>query len=276
MGVNSLSTIVSIRSWNNCHFNFIHQWWILNHGINLDVTTLTFGSWPKQGLAKVRAKWEGWESHFMLLRMWKSVREWSLTLPSEFSLWELKSWRILKSSECDCKSQNSLDFKVPYIIEKMLELECLKWAHMTHLDTSNTSYGQKKGQESNWQFGFQPQKVGNHLDFLVCRWHATYLWNAFDEGYNFASNLISIKGFHTKSWVPKVSKITKIPTLGILKLPLGSPRTKWHLSASLVARHIVYYKGEGDGFPQVRAVMSLVSPWLPAVQSVHQNVPTTT
>jgi hypothetical protein len=30
-----------------------------------------------------------------------------------------------------------------------LELRCLKWARMTHLDTSNTSYGQKKGQESN-------------------------------------------------------------------------------------------------------------------------------
>ncbi len=26
-----------------------------------------------------------------------------------------------------------------------------------------------------------------------------------------------------------------------------------------MARHIVYYKGEGDGFPQVRAVVSVVS-----------------
>jgi hypothetical protein len=28
-------------------------------------------------------------------------------------------------------------------------------------------------------------------------------------------------------------------------------------------RHKVYYKGEGDDFPQVRAVVSLVSPSLP-------------
>jgi hypothetical protein len=145
MGVNSLSTIVSIRSWNNCHFNFTHQWWILNHGINLDVTTLALASRPRQGYAKVRTKWEGRESHFMLLGVWESVREWSLTLPSEFSLWELESWWILKSLEWDCKGQNPLDFKIPYIIEKLLELKCLKWAHMTHLDTSNTSYGQKKG-----------------------------------------------------------------------------------------------------------------------------------
>ncbi len=35
-------------------------------------------------------------------------------------------------------------------IGKFLEPSCLKWAHMTHLDASNTNYGQKKGQESNW------------------------------------------------------------------------------------------------------------------------------
>jgi hypothetical protein len=27
-----------------------------------------------------------------------------------------------------------------------------------------------------------------------------------------------------------------------------------------VERHIIYYKGEGGGFPQVRAMVSLVSP----------------
>jgi hypothetical protein len=30
---------------------------------------------------------------------------------------------------------------------------------MTHLDIYNTSYGQKKGQESNWQFDSRPRKV---------------------------------------------------------------------------------------------------------------------
>jgi hypothetical protein len=52
--------------------------------------------------------------------------------------------------------------------------ECLKWAHVTHLDTSNTTYGQKKGRESNWQFDSQPLKVVNHLNFLACKWRATY------------------------------------------------------------------------------------------------------
>jgi hypothetical protein len=52
----------------------------------------------------------------------------------------------------------------------------------------------------------------------LCRWHATYHWKVLDEGYNFALT------------------------------SLGNPRAKWHLGASPVARHKVYYKGEGGGF----------------------------
>jgi hypothetical protein len=43
-------------------------------------------------------------------------------------------------------------------------------------------------------------------------------------------------------------------------LPLGSPETKCHLDVGLVERHKIYYKGEGGGFPQVRAGVSHVSP----------------
>jgi hypothetical protein len=39
----------------------------------------------------------------------------------------------------------------------------------------------------------------------------------------------------------------------------GSPGTKWHLGVGPVARHKVYYKGEGGGFPQVQAMVSLVN-----------------
>jgi hypothetical protein len=63
-----------------------------------------------------------------------------------------------------------------------------------------------------------------------------------------------------KLWGPKVAGV---PTVGILGLPLGSPRTKCHLDVAPVERHIEYYKGGGDGFPQVRAVVILVSSSLP-------------
>jgi hypothetical protein len=48
-------------------------------------------------------------------------------------------------------------------------------------------------------------------------------------------------------------------------LSLGSPGTKSHLDVAPMENCRVYYVGEGGGFPQVRAMMSLVSPKLPVV-----------
>jgi hypothetical protein len=151
--------------------------------------------------------------------------------------WELESWWTPEPLERNFRGQNPLDWEVIYIIKKILELRCLKWARMTHLNTSNTSYGQKKSWESNCQFDSQPLKVRNRLDFLACRWRATYRWKALDKGYNFALDLISIKGLHVKLWAPKVA--------GILVVGIS----KWHLGANPEARHKVNYRGEGGGFP---------------------------
>ncbi len=52
------------------------------------------------------------------------------------------------------------------------------------------------------------------------------------------------------------------PNFGNFGTPIWEPRTKCHLDVGLVEKHTVYYKGEGGGFPQVRVVMSLVSPSL--------------
>jgi hypothetical protein len=93
-------------------------------------------------------------------------------------------------------------------------------------------------------------------------------WKALDEGYNFALDFISIEGLHTKLWGPKVARV---PILGISKLPNGSPETKCHLDVGLMERHKVYYKGEGGGFPQVRAVVSLVSLSLPMTHPSTKN-----
>jgi len=94
---------------------------------------------------------------------------------------------------------------------------------------------------------------------------------ALNKGYNFASNLISIRALHAKLWGPKVMGI---PTLGISKLPFGSPGTKRHLDVGFVERHKIYYKGEGGGFPQVRAMVSLVNPSLPMARLSTKSAPT--
>jgi hypothetical protein len=65
------------------------------------------------------------------------------------------SWspeRTPKSSEHDCRGQICSLQRVLYIIEKVLKCRCPKWPRMSHLDICSTSYGQKKGRESNCQF----------------------------------------------------------------------------------------------------------------------------
>jgi hypothetical protein len=141
-----------------------------------------------------------------------------------------------------------------------LQRRCPKWACITHLNIWNTSYVQKKGWESNWQFDSWPLKVGNRPDLFACRWRATYHWKALNKSYNFTLDFISIRGMHAKLWRPKVVRVL---TLAISGLPLGSLGTKSHLDVGPMGSHKIYYKGEGGGFPQVRAVVNLVCPSCP-------------
>jgi hypothetical protein len=113
------------------------------------------------------------------------------------------------------------------------------------------------------------------LDLFSWRWHATYRWKAIDKSYNFSLNIISIGGLQKKLWA---SKVARIPISRILGLQLESLGTKWHLGASIMTRHRKYYKGEGGGFSQVRAVvslMNLVSSCLPMAHLCTKSGPTT-
>ncbi len=61
-------------------------------------------------------------------------------------------------------------------------------------------------------------------------------------------------------------KVTQVSVVGISGLPFGSLKTKCHLDVAPVESRKKYYKGEGGGFPQVWAVVSLVSPRLPVAR----------
>jgi hypothetical protein len=54
----------------------------------------------------------------------------------------------------------------------------------------------------------------------------------------------------------------------------GNPGTKNHLDVAPVESYKIYYKGEDGGFPQVQAMMSLVSTRLPVVRLNVESVPT--
>jgi hypothetical protein len=93
---------------------------------------------------------------------------------------------------------------------------------------------------------------------------------SLNEGYNFASDLIAIRGLHKKLCALKVTGVLVVAILG---LPLGSLGTKSHLDVAPVEWRRVYYMGEGGGFPRVRAVVSQVSPELPVACPSTKGVP---
>jgi hypothetical protein len=162
---------------------------------------------------------------------------------SHFGRWSPGGLPKLQRAIWGVKTQFLVAFFIS--LEKLLECRYLKWARIAHLDIWNTSYGQKKGRESNCQFDSRPEKVGNRPNLLSYRQRATYRWKALDESYNFASDCTSIRGLLAKLWGSKVAG------------------EKNHLDVGPVESCREYYKGEGDGFPQVRAVVSRVCPCCP-------------
>ncbi len=128
----------------------------------------------------------------------------------------------------------------------------------------------KEGLGVEWVVRLPTTKSRESTQFPYVQVTCDIPWKALNKGYQFALNLISIKGLHAKLWAPKV---TGAPTLVISGPPLRNPKTKCHLDVGLVERHRVYYKGEGGGFPQVWAVVSLVDssyPWLVLAPKVLQ------
>jgi hypothetical protein len=113
-----------------------------------------------------------------------------------------------------------------------------------------------KSQESPWFPCFQ---VACNISLESFRWRLQF---CFKPHLNRRSTH-KVTGF----------KVVWVPTSRILRLQLGSPRTKWHLNASPVAMHKEYYKGEGGGFPQVRAVVSFVNSCLPVACPCIKGVP---
>jgi hypothetical protein len=184
----------------------------------------------------------------------------------------MESQWSLETLESDFRGQNSMACGILYIIGNLFKFKCLKWACIAHSNIWNTSYGQKKGQESNCQFDSWPKKVGNQPNLLGYRRRATYCWKVLNDSYNFALDRTSIWGLLAKLWGFKVARVLVDVILG---LPLGSPgrEKSFGCKFSRNASHKVYYKGEGGGFPQVRAVVSLMCPccpWLVLARRVLQ------
>jgi hypothetical protein len=161
----------------------------------------------------------------------------------------------LKNLELDCRGQISSHLSVLSLIGKVLKCKCPKWPCMSHLHIYNPSYGQKKGQESNWHFDSRPLKVRNQPLSDIRWWSATLRWKVLKESYNFGLKLIPIKLFNWEIWALKVPWLQLETVLGLL---FESPGEKSHLDVISAESCRVCYMGEGGGFPWVWAVVSQV------------------
>jgi hypothetical protein len=137
-----------------------------------------------------------------------------------------------------------------------------KCPRIGHSDICSPSYGQKKGQESNWQFDSRPLKVENRPLPEVRFRSATWRWKDLDKGYNFGSDLVAIQLCSrelSRFKVPRVppgqfrDSISGVP--GICAIWMWSAR---RAAENTIGSKVVAYS-------RVRAVVSLV------VQSARGN-----
>jgi hypothetical protein len=170
---------------------------------------------------------------------------------------KLESSGTPKNSERECRGQISSHLGALGVIEKVSRCKCPKWPRMSHLDICIPSYGQKKGQESNWQFNSRPLKIGNRPVPDVRSGSATWRWKTLFEGYNFGLDLVPIRGWVEELRSPKVSGVQPGTVLG---LHFGSPGKKSHSDATPVGERKIYYREYGGGISRVQAVVCHVNP----------------
>ncbi len=120
--------------------------------------------------------------------LWPSVG----VKPNTSKVGDLESSETPECLGFNSKAQNTSHWGVLGVIRKVLKRRYLKWPRIGHLDIYRSSYGQKKGRKSNWQFDSRPLKVGNRPLPDVRIESATWRWKDLDKGYNFGSDLVAI------------------------------------------------------------------------------------
>jgi hypothetical protein len=141
---------------------------------------------------------------------------WSPTLGK---IGDLESSGTPECLELDSKGQNTLHWGVLGVVGKVLKRRYRKCPRILDLDICSSSYGKKKGRESNWQFDSRPVKVGNRPAPDVRFRSAIRRWKDLDEGYNFGWDLVAIRGQGEELWPLKVPGVQNQDTW----LDFGTP-----------------------------------------------------
>jgi hypothetical protein len=123
------------------------------------------------------------------------------------TLGKVGGWESSGTPEClelDNKGKNTSHWGVLDVIGKVLKRRYWKCPHIGNSDICSSSYGQKKGRESNWQFDSRSLKVRNRPLPDVWFERATWRWKDLDKGYNFGLDLVAIQLRSRELWRFKV------------------------------------------------------------------------
>jgi hypothetical protein len=153
--------------------------------------------------------------------------------PNTPKVGDLESSGTPECLEFNSKAQNTSHWDVLDVIEKVLKCRYRKWPHIGHLDICSSSYGQKKGRESNWQFDSRPLKVGNRPLPNVRIESETGHWKDLNEGYNFGWNLVTIRLGSWELWAPKVPGLQPGQFRDNFEIPTWESREKKSFGCSL-------------------------------------------
>jgi hypothetical protein len=165
----------------NVWFTFCScYWWCYSSTCKNELNaTLALGSWPRQGFIRLRVERKPMSEG----KVWRNEPSHS---QESFQFGSLDSQWIHKFLEGDCRGQNSMDWRLLYIIRKLLKHRCLKWAHMTHLDIWNTKLWPKERSRvkltiwllttKSWESTWLPYvQVMCHI-LLESSWQGLQLW----------------------------------------------------------------------------------------------------
>jgi hypothetical protein len=159
--------------------------------------------------------------------------------PNTWKSWELESSGTPECWELDNKGPNTSHWGVLGVVEKILKRRYRKCPRIGNSDICNSSYGQKKGRESNCQFDSRPLKVRNRCLPDIRFECATWRWKDLDKDYNFGRDLVASKLCNRELWR---FKVPGVPVGTISGLHFGSPGNLCHLDVASTASCREYYR----------------------------------
>jgi hypothetical protein len=225
----------------------------------------------KAWFARVWAKREAHESHLMLPGVQKSVREWTFTLPSELSSWELESqmdFQIFREQLQGSKLNGSKRFLYHW---KTLGTYVSKmglhdpFEHLKHKLWPKEMPGVKLPiwlpNTKNQELTRFPCVQVVYAILLESSWQGIKLFFRLHRNWRFTHEVMG-------------PKVVGVPIVGISGLPFGNPKTKCHLDVGLVERHKVWRAPKSRGETHLRVSQSQVAEswdsearsWLPTLE----------